>query len=214
MGVLMYILLSGKVPFPGECNKEIIENVISGEYHFRHDAFSNVSDVGKDLINKLLVKDYEVRFSAKEAYEHPWIQMAEKHAQFKIADDVYDNMKEFVDASKFKKTALTYMAWKVPERQIEDLRNSFIKIDKNADGCIQADEFWAALEFQNMKASEEEIRTLISILDTNQNGYIDYTEFLAGCLRSRIYLKEANLKQAFEYFDKDSSGSITIDELK
>ena len=39
MGVVLYILLSGKVPFPGDSNKEIIENVLRGEYHFEHDAF-------------------------------------------------------------------------------------------------------------------------------------------------------------------------------
>ncbi len=43
MGVVLYILLSGKVPFPGESNKEIIENVLKGEYHFNHDAFKTVS---------------------------------------------------------------------------------------------------------------------------------------------------------------------------
>ena len=39
MGVVMYILRSGKVPFPGVCNKDIIENVMKGEYHFKHEAF-------------------------------------------------------------------------------------------------------------------------------------------------------------------------------
>lgn len=57
MGVVLYILLSGKVPFPGESNKEIIENVIKGEYHFNHDAFKTVSLSAKDLISKLLIKD-------------------------------------------------------------------------------------------------------------------------------------------------------------
>jgi len=50
-------LLSGKVPFPGESNKEIIENVMQGEYHFNHEAFLSVSALAKDLIRKLLVKD-------------------------------------------------------------------------------------------------------------------------------------------------------------
>lgn len=43
MGVVLYILLSGKVPFPGESNKEIIENVLKGEYHFNYEPFKNVS---------------------------------------------------------------------------------------------------------------------------------------------------------------------------
>lgn len=73
MGVVLYIMLSGKVPFPGDSNKEIIENVLRGEYHFNYEAFTNVSKEVKDLISKLLVKDPNKRFSAADAYNHPWI---------------------------------------------------------------------------------------------------------------------------------------------
>ena len=66
-------MLSGKVPFPGDSNKEIIENVIKGEYHFEHETFKSVSPQAKDLISRLLVKDVARRFSAEEAYNHPWV---------------------------------------------------------------------------------------------------------------------------------------------
>jgi Ca2+-binding EF-hand superfamily protein len=62
--------------------------------------------------------------------------------------------------------------------------------------------------------SETELDDLMRTLDTNHSGFIDYTEFLAGCMRAKIYLKESNLKQAFEFFDADKSGFITFDELK
>jgi len=39
MGVVLYIMLSGKVPFPGRTEPEIIHNVIKGEFHFNHPAF-------------------------------------------------------------------------------------------------------------------------------------------------------------------------------
>ncbi len=42
----------------------------------------------------------------------------------------------------------------------------------------------------------------MATLDTNNNGQVDYTEFLAGAMRSSVYLKEDNLRAAFEYFDK------------
>ena len=41
-------------------------------------------------------------------------------------------------------------------------------------------------------------------MDTNVNGYIDYTEFIASCIKSKIYLREEYIKQAFSYFDKVS----------
>lgn len=64
MGVVLYILLSGKVPFPGRNELEIISNVIKGEFHFNHEAFKHVSSECKDLIVNLLNKDVNKRFSA------------------------------------------------------------------------------------------------------------------------------------------------------
>jgi len=54
MGVVLYILLSGKVPFPGRNELEIISNVIKGEFHFNHEAFKDISADCKDLICHLL----------------------------------------------------------------------------------------------------------------------------------------------------------------
>jgi calcium-dependent protein kinase len=57
MGVVLYILLSGKVPFPGRNEVEIIGNVIKGEFHFNHDSFKGASPESKDLICHLLEKN-------------------------------------------------------------------------------------------------------------------------------------------------------------
>ena len=54
----------------------------------------------------------------------------------------------------------------------------------------------------------------MEVIDSNQNGLIDYTEFIAACLHSQSYLKENHLRTAFSYFDKDSSGTITREELR
>jgi hypothetical protein len=39
MGVVLYIMLSGKVPFPGRTEPEIIYNVVKGDFHFDYTAF-------------------------------------------------------------------------------------------------------------------------------------------------------------------------------
>jgi serine/threonine protein kinase len=66
-------MLSGRVPFPGENNKQIMENVLKGEYSLEHDAFNQVSQLSVDLIQKLLEVDVSKRLSAKDAFNHPWI---------------------------------------------------------------------------------------------------------------------------------------------
>jgi hypothetical protein len=58
-----------------------------------------------------------------------------------IAGDAFDNMKNFMDAVNFKKATLIYLAAKLPEERIEDLRSLFIKVDANGDGRITKDEF-------------------------------------------------------------------------
>jgi len=193
----MYILLSGKVPFPGECNKEIIENVLRGEYHFEYEAFKHVSSQAKELITRLLVKDVAQRYSAAQAYNHPWIQTVVDTQDNKIAGDAFDNMKNFMDAVNFKKATLIYLAAKLPEERIEDLRSLFIKVDANGDGRITKDEFQKGLKSSGIEYKENEMQDIMYLLDTNNNGYIDYTEFIAGCMKSKIYLNEENLRIAF-----------------
>lgn len=50
LGVVLYIMLSGKVPFPGNSELEIIGNVIKGDFHFNHEPFSRHSGVAKDFL--------------------------------------------------------------------------------------------------------------------------------------------------------------------
>ena len=188
MGVVLYIMLSGKVPFPGDSNKEIIENVIKGEYHFDHETFKNVSPQAKDLISRLLVKDVSKRFNAQEAYNHPWVLKIQDDTEAVVAQEAFENMKKFYEAANFKKATLIYLAAKLPEKDLDELRKLFIALDSNGDGKITLDEFSKALVNFGIGYTPEECRALMDKLDTNNNGYIDYTEFLAGCMKSKIYL--------------------------
>ena len=57
IGVLIYYLLSGTIPFHG-CTKEaLIEKIKRGEYNFDSFQWSTISDDAKDLIKKILVTD-------------------------------------------------------------------------------------------------------------------------------------------------------------
>ena len=53
-GVILYIILCGKPPFPGKTDKEIIENVKKSVYNFKYKEWDFISDEAKDLVKKLL----------------------------------------------------------------------------------------------------------------------------------------------------------------
>ncbi|KAH6799893.1 calcium-dependent protein kinase 29 [Perilla frutescens var. hirtella] len=50
--------------------------------------------------------------------------------------------------------------------------------------------------------------------DVDNSGTIDYMEFITATMHRHRLDKEDNLRKAFQYFDKDSSGFITRDELR
>ena len=53
-GVILHILLSGKVPFPGKKEKEILENVANSKLVLDNPIWKQVSEQAKDLIKQLL----------------------------------------------------------------------------------------------------------------------------------------------------------------
>ena len=54
----------------------------------------------------------------------------------------------------------------------------------------------------------------MALADLNGNGELDYSEWLLASSKRNELLNEPRLKQAFDYFDKDKSGTISLDELK
>ncbi len=101
---------------------------------------------------------------------------------------MFEDFADFNKGTKIKQLALTYLAWQLPEKELEDLREIFIHVDKNGDGRVTAEEFNKAMQNTTTSYSEEKIKEIISTIDTNNNGWIDYNEFLAGGMRSKVYL--------------------------
>lgn len=82
IGVITYILLSGASPFLGENKQETLSNITAVNYEFDEEFFSHTSDLAKDFIRKLLVKNTRKRLAIQEALLHPWITPKDKHQLF------------------------------------------------------------------------------------------------------------------------------------
>mmetsp|Transcript_13673 Transcript_13673/g.13395 ORF Transcript_13673/g.13395 Transcript_13673/m.13395 type:complete len:101 (+) Transcript_13673:1259-1561(+) len=55
---------------------------------------------------------------------------------------------------------------------------------------------------------------IFSSIDIDMNGKIYWNEFLAATISHAIYLKEENLREAFNNFDKEKKGYFDLDNLK
>ncbi|KAG9145340.1 hypothetical protein Leryth_008275 [Lithospermum erythrorhizon] len=72
-GVVLYVMLSGVVPFYGESSQETFEAVVRGNLRFPSKYFRAVSSQAKDLLRKMICKDVSKRFSAEQVLRHPWV---------------------------------------------------------------------------------------------------------------------------------------------
>jgi len=62
--------------------------------------------------------------------------------------------------------------------------------------------------------AEEEVDKILRVADIDGSGEIDYSEWLVATLNRRSLISDEKLQIAFSFFDKDGSGSISVDELK
>lgn len=74
IGVITYVLLCGFPPFYGETQKELFENIMSGNYDFPSPEWDNVSEDAKSFIKKLLVVSPDKRLAAPQALADSWIK--------------------------------------------------------------------------------------------------------------------------------------------
>lgn len=64
VGVILYILLSGRPPFDGNDDREIVKSVKIGSYSLSGSEWKNISKEGIELIKRMLTYDPKNRISA------------------------------------------------------------------------------------------------------------------------------------------------------
>jgi len=75
VGVVLYILLSGCMPFTGGNNRELYNSILNDDLDFSSSSIWRYGDItsnAKDLIQQMLVKDPVCRTSPSKALLHPW----------------------------------------------------------------------------------------------------------------------------------------------
>ena len=225
IGVILYILLTGRPPFDGNDDDEILKNVEKGVYDKASYPYPSLSSYSKDLINKLLQYDATKRISAEEALEHQWFKTAEFKKKDKVnqiapelAKELIQNMTQYKSNNVLKCAVIAYLVHHLTNtEQCQEASKLFIKIDLNSDGKIEKHELIQGFEkYWGIPKDEvkEKVDIIFANIDTDFNGFIEYEEFVRAAVNSSIFMSQNLLKFAFNYFDRDSSGDITFEEIK
>jgi len=71
----------GASPFLGDSKQETFANITNIDYSFDEEYFGHTSDLAKDFIARLFVKDVRRRANIKQCLDHPWIKPLRKQDQ-------------------------------------------------------------------------------------------------------------------------------------
>lgn len=74
VGVLVYIMLCGCLPFTGQSPNQVFVKILKGHLRMDQPEWEYYSDESKDLIKKMLVVNPKERITAEEALNHPWFE--------------------------------------------------------------------------------------------------------------------------------------------
>jgi calcium-dependent protein kinase len=219
MGVILFILLAGYMPFSGP-EKTMRKNIDEANYSWKPDKWKNISPEAQELVRWLLTKDPQSRPSADEALAHSFLNKrknsiggVESETVAEVDQSTADALVGFAKASQFRRACMSVMAWSLTNEERSQVRDMFIAMDKNQKGTITLYELKEVLT-NKFSISDDQVKPIFEALDTSNNEEIHYTEFLAAMVSTRISMHDDLLMQTFQRFDVDNSGFITIDNLR
>jgi calcium-dependent protein kinase len=219
-GVISYVLLGGKPPFRGSSNKNIAKSIKQRKLDFSGDEWSSISQEAKDFIDKLLTVDEDKRPSAVQAMEHPWIQKAQELQKLELSrmqtKHALNNLNTFHAEEKLKQATLSFLVSQMGlKKDKEQISSIFRAMDVNNDGKLSREEIKRGyFECFGRTIDDKEITEIFDRVDMDKNGMIDYTEFLVATIKEENLLNVKNLQAAFNMFDKEGKGTISVENIK
>jgi len=215
LGVMVFFMLSGSLPFKGRNDAEKEAKIKVGTVSFAAPAWERVSSDGKDFVKALLVSDPAKRMTGKKALTHPWIKQCSTRGDSAINEDVVKMLKQHAQQTRFQRAMRHKMATLLTSEELHALRNMFEGLDLDGTGTVSVEELSKALkDAATDEATSKQLASLdVSSFDLDGDGEIDWREFVGGCVADHDLFNEENLERLFNEGDTDHSGTLSLKEI-
>ncbi|KAG1970354.1 peripheral plasma membrane protein CASK [Pimephales promelas] len=104
-GVILFILLSGCLPFYGT-KERLFEAIIKGKYKMNPRQWGHISESAKDLVRRMLMLDPAERITVYEALNHPWLKERDRYAYKIHLLETVEQLRKFNARRKLKGAVL------------------------------------------------------------------------------------------------------------
>lgn len=207
VGVIAYIMLCGYPPFYGESDKDIFRRIAAGKFHFPHREWGHVSLEAKEFVKSLLRVKPSERPTAREAIQHPFIK---KYCTNKTRSAAAAVVRQEPRPSRPAALPRPYS-----DRQVD--RHD----DSQRGKCVKFTRLTVEILARADRRSREQLKEISSTVDklqatigtTGEPTTDNYQEFLKATMQRNFYLREENMKLAFDFLDVDRTGYVTYYNL-
>ncbi|CAI5640693.1 death-associated protein kinase 3 [Oreochromis niloticus] len=176
IGVITYILLSGASPFLGETKQETLTNISAVNYDFDEEYFSNTSELAKDFIRRLLVKDPKKRMTIDDSLEHPWIKVI-KRRNVRQEDRDHKTERRRLKTTRLKEYTIKSHSSMPPNNTYAN----FERFSQVLEEIAAAEEGLKELE-RNQRSCREDVAALLSIYEEKEGWYKEENQSISGDL--------------------------------
>ncbi|KAG1934857.1 death-associated protein kinase 3 [Pimephales promelas] len=176
IGVITYILLSGASPFLGETKQETLTNISAVNYDFDEEYFSNTSELAKDFIRRLLVKDPKKRMTIEDSLQHPWIKVIKRR---NVRPEESERKPE---RRRLKTTRLK--EYTIKSHSSMPPNNTYINFERFSqvmEEIAAAEDGLRELE-KNQRSCREDVAALLSIFEEKESWYKEENKSIAADL--------------------------------
>ncbi|XP_017020605.1 peripheral plasma membrane protein CASK isoform X3 [Drosophila kikkawai] len=188
-GVMLHVLLSGRLPFLGS-GVRLQQSIARGRLSFEAPEWKSISANAKDLVMKMLAANPHHRLSITEVLDHPWIRDRDKLQRTHLADTV-EELKRYNARRKLKGAV----------QAIAGGTNMDPLYATDADMPIAG----ATDEWADEEAGIEAVQRILDCLDdiySLQDAHVD-----ADVLRDM--LRDSRLHQFLQLFDRIAATVVT-----
>lgn len=234
VGIIAYLLLTGRLPFGCEDgrevsdlfltkqnfrNKDVFRAVLYSPLDFESLPWDTLSSDAKELLTNLLQRTPEDRPSALEALRYRWLRDEKSPSEKHISQSIVQRLQRFGTYGRFKQIALRRVAhtFAADSHLLTELRQLFDAIDSDGSGTITHEEMLQAMESGQWTLSNSEVSQLLAQLQVTPHGAFDYGDWIAALVDWRDLQEseewEGWIKAAFDAFDVDGSGRLNTDHL-
>ncbi|XP_072220704.1 death-associated protein kinase 3 [Leuresthes tenuis] len=195
IGVITYILLSGASPFLGETKQETLTNISAVNYDFDEEYFSNTSELAKDFIRRLLVKDPKKRMTIDDSLEHPWIKVIKRR---NVRQEERDHKTE---RRRLKTTRLK--EYTIKSHSSMPPNNTYVNFERFSqvlEEIAAAEDGLKELE-RNQRSCQEDVAALLSIYEEKEGWYKEENQIISADLshiRQELQRTQAQRKKCQE----------------